>query len=231
MPNAMSRAIRGLLILAVTVSAVLAYLVPTRTLLEGSGYQWGLVLFGRQYRGAGLEGDLVVLLCLSLLAVIAFVAAWRGSRRTAGLLMLPWFAVHAATAVIQLAQGERFLFQGETLGVLVDLTWLFVGLPLLALAGALALAFAGRLEATRPAWSSTNTAFCALFALIYAIGAGLLLHGDPHGQSDAAGVVLILGSLVIANLALAPWRRVQSGSRGGLRGSDLGAGASRITSV
>lgn len=207
MPNIVSRGIRGVLIAMLTLSAVIFYLPTVRTLLEGETYEWGFTLFGRNHAGAGLSGDLPVLLCLFALAVIAFIAAWRGPRRLAGLLMTVWFGLHAANAVAQLQMGERFLFRGDTLNAAADLTWLFVGLPAVAMLGALALAIAPGDRRERSVWTRANTVFTGLFVLILSAAAALLIYGTPHAQTDEWGVMLALANLLVANLALASWER------------------------
>lgn len=199
--------VRGLLIALVSASLFVVWLPFNRSWMDGESYAWGLPLLGQSLSGRGLGGDYWVLPVLVLFGGITLLAAWRASRRMAGMLTGLWFLVWLASLLVYHASEGPILFSGDTLDVHLDITPIAAGIIIAGVCGAWLLVRAPEQDATGLGWAPLNTTFSVFLLAVWGAAFALLATGEPDGQTDRIGVITLIAMPVLANLALAPWRR------------------------
>jgi hypothetical protein len=202
-----SRAER-LLLVWVAVPFALFWLPLVRSLMDGPTYAWGVTWWRWSFGGAGLQGDLAWLAGGALLGVALLVSGWRGLGPFFRRVAPAWMTLLLARSLFHaLGAEEPFLFRGDTLGIEVDLTWAgpaFHALGLALLLACLAVRHARGPAPCVPRWSATQARrLLALLALL-PLQFVLLRFGEPHGVTDALGVILTLGQWFALGWALAP---------------------------
>lgn len=217
--TALHRALMGWL----TLTFVLAWLPLVRSLLDGITYEWGTRYFGVSFSGAGLKGDLWLLVAQTALAMWLLYRGWRDPSPPFPAVLLAWLGLLAADALHGIVTGGAFQFEGATLGVNVSLAivapLLHVGFFCLALVWAFRERVSGNPE-IRPAWTGTNSALLGLVVLLFPIQFFLLRSGQGQEVKDVVGVLLTICQWFLISAALYPWNRSGS-ARGALTGSDV----------
>jgi hypothetical protein len=194
------------LLLAWTALTTVVFWLPSvRGLMDGPSYSWGLMGLG----GRGTGGDYWFPPAASALALLTLWLGWRGGRFPVHLLLVGWHGGLTALMLrIALRDPESLRFQGDTLGVDVNLGWgallLFGAFALLALVWGVGEVRRGAFNAGSrqlPPWSPRNTRLLAFAVVLLPIQFLLLGAGPPHGGTDQVGVLLILlqwGVLAVA---------------------------------
>lgn len=209
-----------MLLLWVAFPFVFFWLPLVRSVMDGATYAWGVGWWGWRFGGAGLEGDLWY-----LVAGVALGTAllWSGARdgpffrwvAPAWMLLLLVRASQAA-----LSDPEGFVFHGDTLGVRLNLTWVaptfhLVGVVLLALwlggLGRGAPEIGSEPEARVGGSAGAARGRILLLAGLLPVQFFLLRFGEPHGTTDAAGVLITIGQWLAVPWAFRPVRRPQGG--------------------
>jgi len=194
-----------LLLFWVALSFVLFWLPLVRSIMDGATYEWGVMWWGLRLGGTGLEGDLWY---LAMGVALGIALLWSGSGdgvffrwvTPAWMILLLSQAVHLAVTT-----PEGFVFHGDTLGVRLNLTWIA---PTFHAAGLLLFGWwlLGRLrEGERPGartWDATHTRRVLTLAALLPIQFVLLRFGEPHGATDAVGVVITMGQWLAVPWAL-----------------------------
>ena len=209
----------------VAFRTLLPWLVSFRLTFEGPSYSWGSRYFGHMFHSSGLSRPdvLVVYSLLAVSLVLLFLLRHHRFRVGRPLLLL-YLGFFFANAVHQLAAGQEMIFQGDTLGVRVDLTAPF----LLFNGGMFALAIAwcwgsrdvdvGAGPRAVSGYRRTIVVACAAFVPVQL---ALLIFGEPHGTTDAIGVIGTLLQWALLAFALYPGSdyRVEATQSGGAVGS------------
>ena len=202
----MSSAIRGALIFLITLSAIIVWLPFSRSWMDGDSYVWGLPILGLDLSGRGLGGAYWVLPPLVALAGVSLWAGWRGSRRIFGVLSGLWFMIWFVSVVVMRITDGPIMFYGDTLDVAYDISAMAVAITGTGLMASFVMIRAPELDATGLQWAPLNTTFGIFLAALYAVVWGLLVNGEPNGQSDQYGVLALLAMPVLVNLAFMRWR-------------------------
>lgn len=190
---------------------LVAWLPTLRGLFDGPSYQWGAILWGWSFRGAGVGGDYWFPVLQSALGLTILWLGWRGARPPFGWLFAGWHATLFSSALYgALVYPDRYRFRGDTLGI--DVSLAAVG-PILT-GGFLALAvlwlvrdlLAGRARERRPVppWAPANTVWAAALAALLPVQFVLLRFGVPHGVTDAAGVLITIAGWLLIGVAIRP---------------------------
>ena len=202
----MSSAIRGALIFLITLSAIIVWLPFSRSWMDGDSYVWGLPILGLDLSGRGLGGAYWVLPPLVVLAGVSLWAGWRGSRRIFGVLSGLWFMIWFVSVVVMRITDGPIMFYGDTLDVAYDISAMAMAISGTGLMASFVMIRAPELDATGLQWAPLNTTFGIFLAALYAVVWGLLVNGEPNGQSDQYGVLALLAMPLLVNLAFMRWR-------------------------
>ncbi len=201
--------LRNLLLVLTAVTMILVWLPFVRTLMDGDSYQWGNTLFGTLYRGEGLEGDLMFLGYQLAFGLTILWLGYRGAHTPFPLALLTWHGIFTASALFEaLTATEPLMFQGDTLGIEADVT--YVAPIIYGAIFALALIWSFTEYFLKPdrapvRWGPANWILSAVFIVLLGAGYGLLSTGEAHGTTDAVGVVITIVNLFVFCAALAPW--------------------------
>jgi hypothetical protein len=211
--------LRGFVLTLAAAGMITIWLPLVRGLMDGATYSWGGFYFGMFLRGSGLGGDYWKLLLVAALALTALWYGWRGSRLPAHLIVLAWVVPWAVGAVYMAVTDPGSLrFRGETLGVDISLAVagpvLFTAVALLA-AWWLVRDLRARGPRFAPPWTRTNTILLALVLGMLPLQFVLLRFGQPHGATDAIGVLLTMLQWVLLNVAFAKGARRAPAAVGG----------------
>ena len=214
-PEAPSRALHRLVLFWVTLTLVFFWLPLVRSVMDGPSYQWGFGWWGWRLGGAGLSGDLWYLVSG---VVLGLVLLWSGARKGALFRWVAplWMTLLLAEAVHSaITNPEGFVFYGDTLGLQINLTWLsptfhLIGLVLVGLW----LNRWRRVGHDPGVHSGKGVHLPRILALAALLPAQffLLRFGEPHGATDAAGVLITIGQWLAAPWALGPVRKGEHGT-------------------
>lgn len=203
--------LRHVLMMWLTLTFVFSWLPLVRALMDGTSYQWGTRYFELQFTGAGLTGDLWLLVAQTLLGVWLLYRGWRDPSPPFAAVLLLWFGLLAAHSVYSAATTpQQYRFEGATLGVNVSLAALA---PLLH---ATAFVLAGwwvtrqrrvRASPGRPRWTTTNARIGSVVVLHFPVQFVLLRTGQGQETTDVVGVLLTIAQWLLISAALYPWRR------------------------
>jgi len=192
----------------VAFRTILPWLVFFRLTFEGDSYSWGSAYFGRMFHSSGLSRpDFLVIYALLAVSLSLLALLRRHNFRVGGAMLLLYLGFFAANALYQLRVGEPLIFQGDTLGVTVDVTKVFFALNF----GMLALGLAwwwGRRDVAQGAGPQSMTSSkqllvkaCIAFLPLQLV---LLIFGEPHALTDEIGVIGTILQWVLLAYALYP---------------------------
>jgi hypothetical protein len=192
-----------------TLSFILAWLPLVRSFMDGITYEWGTSYFGVQFSGAGLTGDLWLLVALSVLAMWLLYRGWRNPTPPFAAVLLAWLGLAAADSLYTLLLGGGFHFEGATLGVSVSLSLVA---PLLHV-GFFVLAVIWSVRHRRkphpehlPTWTGTNLVLVGLVVALFPVQYILLSAGQGQEAKDVIGVLLTIGQWILISMAFFPWK-------------------------
>ena len=213
-PEAPPPALHRLLLFWVALTFVLFWLPLVRSVMDGPSYQWGFGWWGWHLGGAGLEGDLWYLLPG---VILGLALLWSGARAGAFFRWTApaWMALLLAEAVHSaVTDPEGFVFYGDTLGIQINLTWLSPTFHLvgLVLVGIWLSRWKGVSRASGArAGAGVNLSRILALAALLPIQFALLRFGEPHGTTDAAGVLITIGQWLAVPWAVRPVRTEELG--------------------
>jgi len=176
----------------VSFKTLIPWLVFFRLSLEGDSYRWGTQFFNWTFYSSGFA-RVDFLLIYALLAIGIFLLWQMRQYRfaVAGPTLTAFLGVLAADAMFQFLRGVPIIFQGDTLGVNVDISIPFYGLQFVMFL--IAIAWWMGVVGLRPAPALPVTGLrkhliriCLFFIPVQIL---LLVVGEPHGLTDQIGVV------------------------------------------
>ena len=114
------------------------------------------------------------------------------------LLILWWLHVFGNQFFIIIREGD-IIFHGDTLNVHISILWIVIPLAILATVLIIMVIVRDKKEnETAIAWSKVNTRRAILILSPILLQAILFATGEPHGTSDAIGVMItIIQSYII----------------------------------
>lgn len=185
----------------ISFRTLLPWLVFFRLTFEGPSYSWGTEYFGRMFHSSGLARiDFLVVYALLAVGIFILYQLRHYNFRLAASAVLIYLAFFAANAVYELLRGEPVIFQGDTLGVTMNVSAAFFVLQFGMLLVGVAWWFGIRGVTTgecRPLSGRRRTIvkLCVAFVPVQLV---LLIFGEPHALTDEIGVIgtLIQGALL-----------------------------------
>ena len=198
-----------LLIFWITYLLVFSWLPLMRILMDGESYQWGTTHFGRVFRANTMSGDAWLLVAKSAFLVLLLYLGLRGAGAAFRVLLVTWNLAFAADVLHgYMVDPNGLEFHGDTLGIHLNL-----GLSVVAVAAAFALLAVywvvwrapGGAPQSTPPWTTRNRRLLTVFFLIVPIQFVLLRFGEPHGTTDAIGVLFTIAQCPLLAAALSPW--------------------------
>lgn len=192
-----------------TLTFVLAWLPLVRCVMDGTSYEWGTRYFGLSFSGAGLTGDLWLLLVQTTLGLWLLYRGWRDPSPPFPAVLLAWLGLVAADALYNIFTGAAVQFEGATLGVNVSLATVAPVLHLGFFCAALAWALWSRSRIQlepRPSWTGTNKALLAGVVLLFPVQFLLLRYAQGQEIKDVVGVLLTIAQWFLISAALYPWK-------------------------
>jgi hypothetical protein len=190
------------------VRTILPWLVSFRLTFEGAGYSWGTSYFGHSFHSAGLaRPDVLLVYALLAASLIIIFQLRRFNFRWGAPMLVGFLGIFAADALYQLIAGDQMIFHGDTLGVKLNLTIPFFVFQFTMFA--IALIWWKGLKSigeTAPPRSMSNARkaiikICIFFVPVQLV---LLIFGEPHGLTDAIGVIGTITQWVLLAWALYP---------------------------
>lgn len=203
-PDALLRAI----LVWTAITTVVFWLPLIRGPMDGDTYAWGLA---PSIGGRGIGGDYWILPIAAAFALAMLWYGWRGGRMPFHALILLWHVPLGVLATVAaVTNPDDFRLRGDTLGIDVPLAWiaplLFGGFALLALYWVVRDLRSGR-ERLAPAWTRANTLRLWIAAGLLPVQFVLLRFGEPHGTTDAVGVLLTIVQWFLIGHAFVPRAR------------------------
>ena len=183
------------------------WLVFFRLTLEGDSYRWGTQYFDWTFYSSGFaRPDFLLIYALVAIGIFVLWQMRRYRLSVAATALVIYLGVLAADALYQFNRGVPIVFQGDTLGVKLDISIPFYGLQFLMFVVALAWWFGVRdiSPATPPVLSNTRRNIVRVCGLFVPIQVLLLVSGEPHGTTDAIGVIGTLTQWVLLAYAFYP---------------------------
>lgn len=172
---------------------ILPWLVFFRLTFEGDSYSWGSEYFGRMFYSSGLaRPDFLVV--YALLAVSLFLL-WQLRKhhfKLAAPLTLLFLGFFAANALYQLVAGEPVIFEGDTLGVKINVSIPFFILNFgMFVIGLMWWNSVRALKQGRGPAALTPARKMVVRACIFFVPVqlALLIFGEPHALTDEIGVI------------------------------------------
>jgi len=175
----------------VAFKTLIPWLVFFRLTFEGDSYRWGTQYFGWGFYSSGLaRADFLLIYGLLGIGILMLWILRNYRLRIAAPVVFLFLGVLAADAAYQLMRGVPIIFQGDTLGINVDISVPFYGLQFLMFGVAAAWWYGVRgLNPDRPARLAGYRRLIVLICVLYIpLQIGLLMLGEPHGTSDVIGV-------------------------------------------
>jgi hypothetical protein len=193
-----------LILFWLTILFVIGWLPMLRGAFDGPTYEWGNSYFGKQFSGKGTAGDYWFLIVQAALGILILFLGWRGARPVFLVLALVYQSIGLADSIqSSIANPEQYRFQGDTLGVDVNLTWIA---PILnAFFLFLTILWAVRnakIDWQKPVapWSSRNTKWLLGLLALLPVQYYLLHYGSQPSTEDKIGVLItIFQWLMIGN--------------------------------
>jgi len=184
-----------------------------RGLMDGESYTWGTTLFGHVFSGSGTQGDFYFVVLNAFLGLWLLLSFYWSRWRMVfyGLLVL-WNGSMIANAFYEVFFGQGYTFQGDTLGVNVDLS--YVILPLMLGIGYLTGVVIKK-DARYPfkaRWTWKNTYWLLGLLLPLPVQYFLLHGGEPHGLTDQIGVIIALLQVFLLSWAFRAYDILTGGS-------------------
>ena len=196
------------LVFWITFLLVFSWLPLIRILMDGDSYRWGTSHFGVQFAAAGWESSAWLLVFKSALLIGLLWGALRGANALFQVFLVGWCFLIAADAVHAAITNPGGLeFHGDTLGIHLKLGWpvmlVTCGFAALALWWVVRDRTRGE-SARRVPWTDGNTRGLVIFLALLPLQFVLLRFGEPHGMTDAIGVLITVASCPLLAWALDP---------------------------
>lgn len=201
----LGHALHVTLMLWLTWLFLFGWLPLLRSVFDGPSYEWGDMLFGTQFRGAGTSGDFWYLIVKTAIGIALLWTGWRrpnGAFRIGLPLILGVMFLHALHGL--LTDPARARFEGATLGIDISVAIIAPVLHGLLLALAVWWAVKAPPAKVRP-MNMFNYTLIAAAAAMLPLQYAMLRSGQGQEVTDIAGVLMTIGGWFLLSLGLAPW--------------------------
>jgi hypothetical protein len=196
------------LVFWITFLLIFSWLPLVRILMDGDSYRWGTTHFGVGFSAAGWESNAWLLVFKSALMIGLLWGALRGANALFRGVLVVWSVVLAADVVHgAITNPGGFEFHGDTLGIHLNLGWpvILVTCGFAAIALWWVIRSRGRGgSARRVPWTAGNARGLLIFLALLPLQFLLLRFGEPHGTTDAIGVLITIASCPLLAWALYP---------------------------
>jgi hypothetical protein len=177
----------------VSFRTILPWLVFFRLTFEGDSYSWGTSYFGHMFHSSGLaRADFLVVYALLAVSLFMLWQLRKQNFKLGGALLLLYLGFFALNALYQLMAGEPMIFEGDTLGVKVDLSTPFFlfNFGMFILAQIWWWGIRDLPQGPGPQAMANHKKIivkaCLFFIPIQLV---LLIFGEPHELTDEIGVI------------------------------------------
>ena len=179
-----------------TILFITGWLPMIRGLFDGPTYQWGNSFFGKEFSGKGISGDYWFLIAKTTLGILTLFLGWRGARPLFLVLASIYQSIGFADAIhSSITNPDQYRFQGATLGVDINLTWiapvLYAVFLFLTILWAIRDAKNDWHKLVAP-WSRKNTRWLIGLSALLPIQYYLLHYGSPESTADKIGVLITI---------------------------------------
>lgn len=203
-------------VLGTSVLSSWLWWVPIRCVMDGPLFEWANEVGRGRLRGAGMDGDFLVLVLMSTLFIATVYMGWRGAQPPFKAILLVWIAVNfASSAILTHDDPAAYRFRGDTMGIDINLAWFMPALK----AGLLLMAvwwvvrdFRQPAHREVPVWTPLNTRLIVPVIAIVPLQVVMLRFGPMHELMDKVGWVLTYTEWVLINLAFMPWVAKEGGT-------------------
>lgn len=195
----------------ISFRTILPWLVFFRLTFEGNSYSWGSEYFGHMFYSSGLaRPDFLVVYALLAVSLLLLWQLRKHNFRLGGPFVLLYLGFFAANALYQLVSGEPMIFEGDTLGVKVDLSLPFFvlnfGMFAVGLAWWLGIRSLPQGSGPQPMTNIKRNIVKACIAFV-PVQLALLIFGAPHELTDEIGVIGTMLQWALLAYALYPGNR------------------------
>lgn len=203
----------------ISFSLLMCWLPFFRSMFDGESYSWGVPYFGLQLGGTGLTPSYMFLVAQIGLYLFIILGMYhmRNRKLYHGLLIVWWVNFWGNLLTDILINGDT-VFHGDTMNIKLSISMLII--PLSVLAIFLIYMFIrseSRQSLHHPlSWQPLNTILYRVFLVCIPLQFVLLRFGEPHGTTDAMGVVLTIVLAFYLPLVTRPyissgsWQKVQA---------------------
>jgi hypothetical protein len=192
----------------VSLRTLIPWLVFFRLTFEGDSYRWGTTYFGRSFHSSGFaRADFLLIYFLLAIGIFILYQLRQYNFRIAAPVLVAFLGVLGADALFDLVGGDPIIFQGDTLGIKIDVSVLFFTLQFGMFGLAVAWWVGVRAGAVQPnsvPLSKLRKNLAWLCAGIVPLQLYLLVSDEPHGMSDQIGVIMTLAQGALLAFAFYP---------------------------
>ena len=187
---------------------ILPWLVFFRLTFEGDSYSWGVDYFGTMFHSSGLaRADFLVIYALLAMNLFLLHHLRKHNFRLVAPALVGYLGFFAADALYALIRGEPIIFQGDTLGVTVNLSTPFFvmqfGMFSLAIAWWLGVRNIVSGPGPQPManYKQVIVKICIAAVPVQLV---LLIFGEPHALTDEIGVIVTILQWMLLAFAFYP---------------------------
>ena len=192
----------------ISFRTILPWLVFFRLTFEGNSYSWGTDYFGRMFYSSGLaRADFLVIYALLAMSLFLLFQLRKQNFKLIAPVLVVYLGFFAADALYALLRGEPIIFQGDTLGVTVNLSTPFFVLQFGMFVVAIAWWLGVRDIATGPGpqpMARYKQVIVKICIAIVPLQLLLLIFGEPHELTDEIGVILTILQWIMLAVAFYP---------------------------
>jgi hypothetical protein len=192
----------------ISFRTILPWLVFFRLTFEGNSYSWGTDYFGRMFYSSGLaRADFLVIYALLAMSLFLLFQLRKQNFKLIAPVLVVYLGFFAADALYALLRGEPIIFQGDTLGVTVNLSTPFFVLQFGMFVVAIAWWLGVRDIATGPGpqpMARYKRVIVKICIAIVPLQLLLLIFGEPHELTDEIGVILTILQWIMLAFAFYP---------------------------
>ena len=191
-----------------SIRTILPWLVFFRLTFEGDSYSWGTDYFGKMFHSSGLaRADFLIIYALLAMSLFLLHHLRKHNFNLVAPALVVYLGFFAADALYALIRGEPIIFQGDTLGVTVNLSTPFFILQFGMFALAVAWWLGVRDIASGPGpqpMAKYKQAIVKICVAIVPVQLVLLIFGEPHELTDEIGVILTILQWMLLAFAFYP---------------------------
>lgn len=187
---------------------ILPWLVFFRLTFEGAGYSWGTQYFGKMFYSSGLaRADFLVIYALLAASLFLLYHLRQYNFKLIAPVLVAYLGFFAADALYELLAGNPIIFEGDTLGVVINLSIPFFvlqfGMFILGVAWWLGIRNIASVAKPQPMAKYKQT-IVKVCAAIVPVQLALLIFGEPHALTDEIGVILTVLQWLLLAFSLYP---------------------------